>query len=167
MVHALTARFSICRTRADRLAEIGSVVGLVILVALPLLACSGLPDRVPVHFDVAGNPDSWSGRWTVFGPPIVALALYAGLTILARFPHTFNYAWKITRENARAQYRLSRSMVIWLKAEMVWLFAYIEWRILQTATGESDGLDALFLPISSTVLFGTIAYLLFESHKAR
>lgn len=41
----------------------------------------GLPERVPIHFDLAGNPDRWAAKswWSWFALPALGTALGAGL----------------------------------------------------------------------------------------
>jgi len=118
------------RSSFEIVGELLALVGVIVTVAILLYAWPDLPDRVPTHFGVTGEPDSWGRKATVLFPPLVMMVLYTGLTILNRFPHAFNYPRVITEENAPRQYGLARTLMTWLKAELTWLFAYLEWSIV-------------------------------------
>jgi hypothetical protein len=77
-------------------------------------------------------------------------------TLLRRFPHTFNYLVTITVENAPRQYAIACSLLNWLKAELVWLFAYMEWQMVLSAANQSMGLGFWALPLFLLVVFGTV-----------
>ena len=93
--------------------------------------------------------------------------MYIGLTILNRYPHIFNYPVEITEQNAVRQYEIARSLLCALKAEIVWIFTYIEWRTIQVASDQAVGLSPLFLPILLVLIFGTIGLSLFRAYRAR
>jgi signal transduction histidine kinase len=84
----------------DWLVEILAAIALIILIVITLIHYSELPDKVPVHFNISGEPDSYAGKMGIWILSIVGTVLYIGLTILNRFPHAFNYTAKITMENA-------------------------------------------------------------------
>ena len=46
---------------------------------------------------------------TIWIMPAVAAIIFAVLTAVSRYPHTFNYPVRITSENARRQYLLGRA----------------------------------------------------------
>ena len=66
--------------------------------------------------------------------------MYIFLTILNRYSHRFNYPFDITEQNAEAQYHLAKLMVQALKAEVIWIFFYIEWISIKDAMGKGMGL---------------------------
>lgn len=93
--------------------------------------------------------------------------LYILLTVVSKFPHTFNFPWAITEENAERQYQIGRAMIGSLKTELVWLFTYIEFGVIQVALGKIKGLGMLFLPITLIIVFGTILIWVVKGYKAR
>jgi len=46
---------------------------------------------IPVHYGFSGQPDAWGGKIELLELPVVSVLLYFGLTLLARYPHKFNY----------------------------------------------------------------------------
>ena len=56
----------------------------------------------------------------------------------------------------RSDLRCARVLLAVVKAEIAWLFSYIEWRTIQTALGQVQGLGAAFLPVLLVTMTMTI-----------
>lgn len=89
------------------------------------------------------------------------------LTIVSRYPHKFNYLWPITAQNAAEQYRLARSLLAWLKVEMIALFGFLEWVTIRTALKQGEGLGFLFLPVVLGLIFGTLGIYFYFAYRNR
>lgn len=116
-----------------------------------------LPARIPTHFDFAGNPNGWGSPSTLFLFPAVAIANYLLLTVVARFPSSFNYPVAVNAENRPQLEALTLEMIDWLKMEMVFLFAWIQWTIINSAQ-EGHGPSLALLPVCLLAIFGTIIW---------
>ncbi|MCG3121548.1 MAG: hypothetical protein ALAOOOJD_04703 [bacterium] len=155
------------RSSFENSLEFLGAMGLLLMFIVIAQYWPSLPERIPSHFGVSGQPDAWSGKSMLLILPVIAAVLYAGLTVLSRYPHLYNYAWPITEANAAAQYRLAREMIIVLKTEIVWLFAYVNWQTIQTALGRAQGLGPAFLPIFLLIIFGSLGFYLYKGFRAR
>ncbi|BAY24601.1 hypothetical protein NIES2100_43960 [Calothrix sp. NIES-2100] len=144
-----------------------AIAGIVALFATAIHAWVVLPETIPIHFGLDGKANGWGSKNFLWLLPIVGLLMYGMLTVVSRYPHTFNYAVRITEENALRQYQIACSMLNWLKTELIWLFAYIEWQIFYLANTETPNLGIWFLPVSLIIIFGTNAYWLTQSFLAR
>jgi len=131
-------------TTIDFTLEAIAILGIISLSLLAVVSYSSFPDRIPTHFDLKGRADDWGSRATVFLLPGISSVLYAGITILNMFPHTFNYPVKITEENAMQLYTKSTRIVRVLKVVVVLLFLFIEWQVCKSA--ENSNIPAWFLP---------------------
>lgn len=148
--------------------EVMALVGVLFSILFVALSWPDMPPTIPTHFGASGRADAWGGRETLFILPAIAMALvYIPMTILSRFPHLFNYPWSITEANAARQYHLARVLLAFMKAETVWLFAYIEWQTIQVALGKAEGLGAAFLPVFMGVVFGTLGIYVYKGYKER
>jgi uncharacterized membrane protein len=147
--------------------EAAALGSLLLNTGMVALFWSGLPARVPTHFDWSGRADAWGNKSTLLILPGVSLVLYLMLTIVNRYPHTFNYPWPITAQNAAEQYRLARSLLAWLKVEVIILFTLLEWVTIQTALGHANGLGVIFLPITTILILGTLAFYFYFAYRAR
>lgn len=157
---------TIARSPVDLALDVVAIAGIVVLLLLTLQSWT-MPNTIPVHFNVAGKPDAMGSKTTILLFPGLSIVLYLVFTLLRRFPHTFNYPWAITQENAYRQYQIAIGLMNWLKTEIVWLFTYIEWQIIQVALGKSTGLGIAFLPIFLIVIFGTVGIYFWQAYQAR
>ena len=151
----------------ERFFETAAILGVIVGFGLLIIYWSALPDSVPRHFGLDGRPDAYGGKDILLLLPIIGLIFYLGLTVLGRFPHVLNYPWKITALNAYRQHYLARMLIVSLKAEMIWVFTYIEIIQIRTPLGRAEGLGPAFIPAMLAVFFATIGIYLYLAYRAR
>jgi hypothetical protein len=151
----------------DILVEIAGAVGVALLVVPMLLGFNQLPDRVPIHFGVVGQPDRWGSRLVLLALAVVTLLIYAGLSALNRIPQHFNYPWPITATNAPRQFQLARRMLRVLKVAILWLFLSILFGASQVALGEWSSLPPWLLPGGLAAIAVTISWYFVAARRAR
>jgi len=155
------------RSRIEVILEVLAFAGIVFLVAMPAYYYPHLPDSIPRHFNLRGEPDGWSGKGGLLLTPVTCVVMYVSLTVVSRFPHIFNYPWPITEANARRQYTLSKQMMSAVKLNIVAIFSYITWGTIQTALGRQKGLSPSFAIISVPILFAILGLYLFKGSRAQ
>jgi len=143
----------------DYILEAAGALALAATVVYVALAWSKLPASLPTHFDLAGRPNAWGSRTSILFLPCIALAIYAGLGILQRFPWVYNYAVAIGPDNAEAQYRLAIRLLRALKAIIAATFGWIDYSTIRmalaaTSPGDSpgSGLGSFMLPAFLAVI---------------
>lgn len=68
-----------------------------------------LPDVVPTHFGMDGNPDKHGSKMVLIFIPLITLAVNFFFQFMSRRPaDKFNYPVEITPENAETQYGLAK-----------------------------------------------------------
>jgi uncharacterized membrane protein len=142
-----------------KLAEILALAALAALCWLTWSALAGpnrLPDKVPTHFDAAGNANAWGSPSGMILIPIIAAGLYVLLTIVARFPSAFHYPVRTTPVNLPRLQAITLGMVAWIKAEMLCLFAVLQGVFIQAARSGNGALFGKVMPVFLVVIFGTI-----------
>lgn len=149
----------------DILIELIGLIGLLVLVGLPLFYYPELPDQLPHHYGLDGKPDRYGGKEIVWLLPAIGILLYLGMWYLNRFPHIFNYTVKITEQNAQTQYRLSTRMIRSLNTFIAWMFAYINYAIVQGGLEDTFSLGNWFIPILLGGLFLIIGLFLYHATK--
>ena len=152
-------------TVSDRLVEL---VGWGLLIGLwgyTLRSYGTLPERIPTHFNAAGQADAFGGKQSLLALPVVATVLYVGLSVLNRFPHLFNYLQPITPENALRQYSIATRMIRLLKLVLAGVFFALLYRTVQTAQGEAQGLGTWFLPLVLALVYLPLGYYLYKSFR--
>lgn len=125
---------------------------------------STLPDESPAHYDALGEVDRWGSRWEMLITPIIGMLLWAGMTVLEKYPHLYNYI-NLTKDNVRGQYLNARLMLNVIKNIMTLVFAYINWKDVQIALGYHHSLGPWFMPGFFILLFVPIGYFIIRSFR--
>lgn len=71
-----------------------NVIALLSLISSGLYLWSQwpfLPERVPTHYDVMGEPDHWNEKGFIVIPLLIGTVIWNGLNILEKYPHLHNY----------------------------------------------------------------------------
>lgn len=147
--------------------EVVTGVGMIVCVGIVVQAWEALPERIPIHFGISGRPDGWGSKEAIALLPVVGLVLEGVLTLVNLYPHTWNYPVPITEENARVQYQLGRSLLVWMKAELIWLLALILWQQVQVAVGQGETMNNGSIFTGLIVIFGTVGVYLWQAYRAR
>lgn len=148
---------------ADKLVDL---LGWIVLLAIwgwTFSHFSTLPETIPTHYNAAGEADDFGGKTSIIRLPIIATLLFIGVTVLNRYPHIFNYPTTITQDNALRLYTLATRMLRYLKLVLVTVFGGITFKTIQTASGESSGLGAWFLPLTAGLIFIPLIYFVIKS----
>ena len=127
--------------------EVVAVSGLLFHIGLVTRAWASLPATIPVHYGLSGQPDAWGGKIELLELPLLSVLVYVALTWLGRHPQKLNYPWAITKTNAEQQYRLARSLVGAIKAQLIWLLTAISWQTIGIANGQSGGLGGSLVTV--------------------
>ncbi len=145
--------------------ELIGIIAIILLSGLPMYYFDSLPDEIPSHFDISGNPDGYSGKGIIWLLPAVGLVMYVGLYFLNRYPHIFNYLITITQENALRQYKLATRFIRLLNTIVACLFCYITYATIQTAIGSQSGLGNYSVVFFLVSIFGVIGIYFYKSIK--
>jgi uncharacterized membrane protein len=155
---------SIPRTQSEIIHTIVSIASLLFTIIYLAMKWADLPNPIPIHFNPSGEADGWGSRFVLIILPLLSLAMFIGLSILAKFPQKFNYLVQITTENAKNQYSNGRLLLSWINLEIVLLFSYIEWRVIRISLESSSGLGVFFYVLLISILV-TIVYHLVRMRK--
>lgn len=141
----------------ERFLNVVSVLVFLAMLVFLFVQYGRLPDQVPGHYNGAGQVDRWGGKEELFLLPVIGAALWIGMTVLEKYPHTYNYL-NLTEGNAEAQYKNGRLMMNVLKNEMVILFSWINFQNIRVASGVAEGLGPFFMPIFLAIIFGSVLF---------
>ncbi len=125
-------------SNTDRLLEAagwGMLCGLWILV---IFSYSHLPNSIPIHFNLKGEPDSYGEKLAIFILPVISTILFGGLTLLNRYPHLFNYPATINETNAPKHYGNAVRMLRVIKLAIVIIFFTVAKHTVAVATGQDN-----------------------------
>lgn len=145
------------------LSALGTITGIVLL----LRNWNSLPDILPVHFNIYGQPDAYGSKQMLIWLAAVSVFLYGLMSLSAFFPNMINVPWKITDQNREVQIHLAMGLVRLLKVVCTWLFSYLIYGTIQIGTGAAVCLSPYLLPVIATgVLLPIIVYFV-RAYQAR
>lgn len=121
-----------------------------------------IPQKVPMHFNAAGQIDRWGSKAELLILPVIAWLLYLLMTVVEQFPGAWNTGVKVTEENRERVYALLGHMLSTLKFLIMVMFAWITlWCAL------AKPLPVWFLPVVLGAVFGDMIYWLVRVFRAR
>ncbi|MGA2049119.1 MAG: DUF1648 domain-containing protein [Terracidiphilus sp.] len=115
-----------------------------------------LPQRIPTHFAANGQADAWGSPLSLWLLPIVAAGVYLLISLVSLFPASFNFPVRVTPVNRRRLEALTLQMMSWIKVELVSLFLFIQWSILQSVRNGKGTLSPMMVPLFLVVVFATV-----------
>lgn len=147
----------------DRMIEALCWLLLGAMWAYTFLNYSSLPEKIPVHFNGAGVADDYGTRATIFLFTGIGTLIFIGLTVLNKYPHSYNYLEKITEDNALTKYTQATKMVRELKLSMTLILFISVHEICQIANGKSEGFGLWFLPVALGLILLPVILFTFKS----
>lgn len=150
-------RLNIIPDKIDEAINLAGYTMLVLWTGLLSYSYAVLPDHIPVHFNLAGTPDSYAGKESLLLLLGIGVVLFILLSYLLKIPHYYNYIVTITPENAEYQYRNSVRLLRLLRVFIPLVFAGLQLLVLFTSLQKSLALP-LFIVYGALVLIAlTIA----------
>jgi uncharacterized membrane protein len=126
-----------------------------------------LPDKIPTHFDLAGRPDAWGSSHLLFLLPAIGVFLYLTISLMSRFPGSFNYPVRVSAQNRARLQSIALNMVASIKAETLCLFALLQYYTLQASRASRLGLPPFLMGASIVVIFATMGVHIVAMRRAR
>jgi hypothetical protein len=130
-----------------------------VLEAISLAALALTVAGVLAHW---GRPNQWGSMIGLLVMPAVTAGVYILLTAVPRYPQLLNLPFEVDRSDPVVQ-ALVLTMTSMLKAEAILMFLYIEW----PASGGSEGLGRVFLPLALATMLITAGTFLVRLHRCR
>ena len=128
------------------------------ITAYAVFGPNPLPARIPTHFNASGQPDGWGVPAMLWLMPVVAIVIYVLMTLVARYPGAFHFPLRTTAMGRRQLEAIALAMLSWLKAEVVCLFAWVQYQTIQLARRGEGALSPFFLPAVLVAVFATILW---------
>lgn len=134
-------------TGLDYIAELLTLLGLIVSGMALLYFWTRLPQEIPQHFNALGQVDAWGSKGSILILPVFALLTYILLSLPRWFSSSLSPNMSVRKQ------RLTIDCLNILKVELVWIFTYLIWMTIQIALGQASGLHPAFLWL---VLFLTL-----------
>ncbi|HJX78733.1 DUF1648 domain-containing protein [Glutamicibacter sp.] len=98
-----------------------SLIVSVLISAWVVAQYPSMPDKIPTHFDVMGQPDSYGEKSSVLWISGVMVAMAVLTSWASTKPGLLNYPNLITEANAQFIYREGERMMVFLAADLLLL----------------------------------------------
>lgn len=113
-----------------RLIEVFTLLIVVTGFVIPAVLYSGLPNEIPVHFDLNGDPDSYRPKALIWILPAASLLLYLFTTGLAYLPKLLNRRAPVINDKVERLYRRVKLMFSLVKLTGAAILTFITVEIL-------------------------------------
>lgn len=140
-------------TKFQIIAEIIAIFSLIGMFVYPFIMWGDMPDKIPMHYNGAGEITRLGSKYELIILSIVGVFLYLLITVVMFFPSIWNVPVTVTDKNKDRVYGCIRSMIVLLKAEIMASFLYLIYNSIQAQPLSSD-----FLQIELTTIFGTLIF---------
>lgn len=127
----------------DKLIEAVSVIILLIIFFLPQYYYNDLPAKIPIHFNISGQPDNYAGKVLIWLLPFLSLFFYLGFTILKRMPHILNYPGHRTLNKNKEQYKIAVRILRYLLLVVLASFLYLVYGTINVALKQWEGIGSM------------------------
>lgn len=127
-----------------------------------IISWSSIPDKIPGHYNAAGEVDRWGDKSELLFLPVLGWLLYIGITLLERFPQVWNTGVTVTVENKERVYRILKNMIGTLKIMTVAIFTS-----LTINTAFAKALPVFFLPLILLLMFGFIIFFMIRLNRSK
>ena len=105
----------------------GILAPLILLGTLAFIALrwNSLPDRVPTHYDFAGNVSGYGSKKILLFMPLMGLVMDLVVAVSGRFPRSWNAGVRITVLNRVRVYRVLRDFMAEMRLGCALMFAFL------------------------------------------
>lgn len=137
--------------KLDTIAEVFCMILLIVTTLYTIYMYIQLPEKIPIHYDVAGVIDRYGNKTEIFILLIITWFMYIGLSLVTRVPQFWNTGVSVTAENKDRVYRILKNMLKIIKMEIIVIFCYL---IYNTTT--LYNLPKWFVSVFLVLLFSTM-----------
>lgn len=117
--------FRLPYNKFQKVLEIVTIALILCEIVYVAIRYSRIGDKIPTHFDLAGNPDAWGSKATIFILLAVTIGLYILMTVCVFFPKMWNVPVKVTEQNKGIITKYIINMVLLDKFLIVACFFYM------------------------------------------
>lgn len=137
----------------QKITEILSAIVIIATLAALISYWPQIADKIPSHYNSAGQPDAWSNKNMLIALAIVQVVLFIGITVLSLFPKIWNIPVAVSEAGKQRMILKTRTMICTMKLLLVIGFSYI---LLCSAVGRQ--LSGWFLAFIIITVIGNMIY---------
>jgi uncharacterized membrane protein len=139
------------------------ILSVLCLTASTLFLAAGwnqIPEKVPGHYNFAGEADSMTGKGTLILIPVMNWLMYLGISALEHFPQVWNTGVEVTAQNRERVYRVLYHMIVSMKLSLVLIFSFM-------TVWHKNYMPSWFFTAAMLLTFGPMLFFLIQLWRAR
>jgi hypothetical protein len=153
-----TGLSALVRSPLEVALEIVALGGILCTVLALLQSWGNLPESIPIHFGITGQPDHWGSKSILWLLPTMGTCLYLVLTLSPLLPQLLDSPFPIPEDRGEGLLGLVRELFGWMKVQIIWLFFLINWQMIQVGLGQASAIATISIFTGVIFLGGTIAF---------
>jgi uncharacterized membrane protein len=150
---------------ADKISEVISFLLVAAGILIIAFSLPGLPDKVPVHFDLKGEPNRFGSKYELWIVAGVSVLLYMIFSLISSKPHLYNYPSQ--KNDLESQYRLGSKMMRSLKAWVLLFLLVVNYIIVRSAHTNSAKGVLWLIAFMLAIVAGHLIYFFTKWKKIR
>lgn len=120
-----------------------------------ILVWGDLPDRIPTHYNFAGEVDGWGSKASILLLPVIGTVMLPLLIAVEFFPQSWNTGVQVTPLNQVFVYRTTKSMLVTLELTLLLTFV-----IINVFTVRATSVPIWLLPVTMLLDLAPVAFFL-------
>lgn len=135
-----------------------SFVVLILIWIFTIVNFKNLPETIPIHYNIAGTPDGFGPKSTIWFETTLTTALFLFLMYVSKNP---DFPLLNIPQNIKKKPILTEFIVSILLLIIMLIFADINYEIIQNALGKTNGLSSIIhylLGLVFIFVFGLLIY---------
>ncbi len=149
----------------DKISEVVSLLLIAIGIFIVAFSLPDLPNEVPVHFDLKGEPNRFGSKYELWIGVVVSVILYMIFTLISSRPHLYNYPSQ--KNDLESQYKLGSKMMRSLKVWMLLFLLIVNYIVVQSAHTNSAKGVLWLITFILTIVAGHFIYFFIKWKKIR
>ena len=124
-----------------------------------------MPESIPIHFGLNGEPDGWGNKNTIFLLPAIGWVIFGIMLVIVYVPgiSKYNYPLRVKPENKEKLAAISVRAIRVTMLTMAILFSMLAIEIYLIAMDYSNPPGAWYMVLSLFVVIGPISYYIIEA----
>ena len=138
--------------------KVVSFVVLILIWIFTIVNFKNLPETIPIHYNIAGTPDGFGPKSTIWFETTLTTALFLFLMYVSKKP---NFPLLNIPQNIKKKPILTEFIVSILLLIIMLIFADINYENIQNALGKTNGLSSIIhylLGLVFIFVFGLLIY---------
>lgn len=145
--------------------DIISAALMIGMIVCTFAAWKNAPDIIAIHYNFNGEADGYGSKSSIFLLLFIGFICYAGILILSKYPHIYNYCIEINESNKEKQFSMAQTFMKILNAEQTAIFFYIQFNILMSIFTERESISGAVIAVFMAALSATIGIYIWKQIK--